>query len=202
MPHFNFVWYILLGRTIHITGTDKGHTLSVCVQVSIARQTTKTQLNRMMERFCKMNILFWILRAFCCSLHSLAVINDKTPGPHWNDIEGIIRSDLKKGRIDRYHKPYTCAATRTKKKIKNHVTRTYSYISKYISWHLQKDTHCKVITEFCAFCFYRFNQRLQIFFKVIINPISCIHIFSWKWVTIMETYIRTLHLQIKFIGWW
>ncbi len=31
-------------------------------------------------------------------------MNDKTPEPHWNDIEGIILNDLKKGRIDRYHK--------------------------------------------------------------------------------------------------
>lgn len=34
MAHFNLVWCILLGRTIHIAGTDKGHTLSVYVQVS------------------------------------------------------------------------------------------------------------------------------------------------------------------------
>lgn len=61
----------------------------------------------MMERFI-FYILFWILQAFCCSLHSLPVINDKTPEPHWNDIEGIFLKDFKKGRIDRYHKPLCC----------------------------------------------------------------------------------------------
>jgi len=45
----NVTVYVCHG-TIHIAGTDRGHTQSVCAGIYV-RQATKAQLNRMMERF-------------------------------------------------------------------------------------------------------------------------------------------------------
>lgn len=107
--------------TIHITGTEV--TQSVCADIHETNHKNSAQQND-----GEVYILFWILRAFCCSLHSLPVINDKTPEPHWNDIEGIFLKDFKKGRIDRYHKPLCCYQDKKKKSC-------YKYIQLHIKIH-------------------------------------------------------------------
>lgn len=105
-----FCW---VSSTINITGTQIKVTHWVCVCFYV-RQTTKANSStEWLRGSVKRTFYSGSYEPFVCSLHSLAVMNDKTPEPHWNDIEGIILNDLKKGRIDRYHKPYICA-TRTK----------------------------------------------------------------------------------------